>query len=80
MLDDGGKGHSLFTIKDEDSLEEIFQIWSNFLEFLFFLNSVGQVEKGSASSCNLSLHIMSLKRVLGKEHEIEEDTKRPDIN
>lgn len=80
MLDDGGKGHSLFTIKDKDSLEEIFQIGSDFFEFLFFLNSVGEVEKWSASSFNLGLHIMSLERVLGKEHEIEEDAKRPDIN
>lgn len=74
------KSHSLLCVKNENSFEKILQIWSNFFYFLLFLHRVWKIKARSASPRNFRLHVMTFEWILSKKHEIEKNTKSPNIH
>ena len=80
VLYDGWKGHSLFCIKNKNSFEEIFQIWSNLFELFFFLDSVRKIKLWIAIPYDFCLHIVTFEGVLCEEHEIEQNPESPDVD
>jgi hypothetical protein len=61
VLNDVGKCDSLFTVHHENPFEKVFHIRKvrQLLKPLLLIDRVGQVEGGSASSVDFSLHIVT---------------------
>lgn len=72
--------HTFATVRHEDVVEEVFQLWCDIFGFIRLRQYIPQLEPPITLPLNIKHQIMPLKRIIGKQHKIEQYAQRPYIH